>query len=228
VDYADLFRHAIACNRHHFTESLVVTAPHDLPTQQLAAEFDLMLHITDAFYRDDAYFNKYRALEEGLDLFGRSDWMLILDADIFLPQQLPPYDYQVGKLYTPLRRMIPGLPLPVEDDWKTFPYCEWQAEWSGYFHLFHADDPHLPEGHWYETTWKHAGGADSMLERRWGLKDKVRPLFDVAHVGPGGHNWCGVGNKDTLDAMMRGRRKRRRKGGDLFAEERIDGRGKGS
>lgn len=219
VDFGELLSESLAYNRHHFDECLIVTSPADTVTQEVANRHGATLHVTDAFYRDGAFFNKYRAMEEGLDVFGRHGWMLILDADIFLPTRLPDFELTIGNLYGPRRRMIPALPLPPEDQWDSYPPCRNTVELSGYFHLFHADDPRLPKPHWYQTNWKHAGGADSFLERRWPAENKIRPPFSVAHIGEQGKHWCGVGNTQQLERLMQ---RRRQQSTHKYAHELID------
>lgn len=216
VDFSDTFAEALAYNRHHFDEYLVVTSPADKRTQKIAEANDCQLHITDAFYADGALFNKYRALEGGLDAFGRHDWMCILDADIFTPKAWPEFEMHIGHIYGPHRRMVDSMPVPDESQWESLPSCRNVLELSGYFHLFHASDPFLPEGHWYQTDWKHAGGADTFFQQRWPAQNRIRPPFLVVHAGEQGKHWCGVGNERSLQRMMQTRRKQKN-----FNHERI-------
>jgi len=122
-----------------------------------------------------------------------------MDADIFLPKVIPTTQFTPEYLYTPHRRMSNGL----------VPECRWdeQAEvrnkrdWNGYCHIFHSLDSHLPKPTpWYETNWKHAGGADTFFQARWG-NNRIRPDFEVLHVGQPGTNWCGVGKQRELQLL---------------------------
>lgn len=117
----------------------------------------------------------------------------VMDADILWPKKIPHWRLDVGCLYTPLRRMFCDLRLPVppEEHWSKWPLHPQQREWAGYTQVFHADDPNLGKSPWYETTWKHAGGADSFFQMRWRTQQKLRPPFEVLHLGTSGENWCG-------------------------------------
>lgn len=202
VNYADYLALTLPYNRHHFSEVMVVTMLEDDTTQRLALHNRAAVHTTDAFYQDGADFNKWKALEEGLDSFGRHGWLCIMDADVFWPRELPAFNLEPGLLYSPLRRMHQGKPnippVPPENVWQQYPVHRNVGEWAGYSQIFHADDPVLGPPPWHQINWKHAGGADSFFQQKWPRKSKVRPPFEVLHVGPSGTNWCGR-SSDYLD-----------------------------
>jgi hypothetical protein len=196
VDYADLLAITLPYNRHHFKEAWVVTSHADEETQKVAGEHGAIIVQTDLFYRDGAWFNKFRALEHGLDLMGRDGWLTIMDADVLWPKEADLSGAREGCLYTPQRRMLTDLRklkggIPPEEAWSEFPYHHYQLEWSGYTQVFHAADPHLGTPPWHETNWKTAGGADSFFQAKWPPARKLRPPFEVLHLGPGGTNWAG-------------------------------------
>ena len=56
-----------AHNRHHFKEVLVVTSHQDADTERVALDNRAEVFRTDAFYEPPAVFNKWKALEEGLE-----------------------------------------------------------------------------------------------------------------------------------------------------------------
>lgn len=196
VDYSDYLAITLPINRHHFEDMLVITSLDDTATIRLANTNDCKVHATNSFY-DNAYFNKYKALEQGLDIFGRHGWLCILDADIVWPhiiQPIPPDRFRfpkeyienplnltIGKLYVPQRHMCPSIEElgPVRDE-----------EFAGYSQIFHASDPVLGKPPWHEQ-WKHAGGGDSFFAKKWIAKNQVRPPFNVLHIGEPGINWCG-------------------------------------
>lgn len=234
VDYYDYLAITLPYNRHHFEEVMVVTNTTDSVTKLVAEENDCRIYSTDSFYSDGAVFNKWRALEEALDSYGREGWMCIMDADVLWPKSIPHYQLRVGNLYTPKRRMmLDPSDLPItEDQWKTYPLHRQQQEFAGYTQIFHCDDPHLPDPPWHETDWRHAGGADSFFQDCWPKERKIRPPFEVLHLGESGKNWCGRvvpyldGYKDpkaneryqTLRDFIH---KRRGSGLERFKEERL-------
>lgn len=230
VDYTDLLAVTLPYNRHHFDEVMVVTDPKTSwgeQFQQIISGNRANTYITDSFYRGGADFNKWLALEEGLDRFGREGWICLMDADILWPKKLPKMDLSIGSLYTPLCRIKPDFspPLPPpEADWGRFNLRPNQKEWAGYSQIFHADDPHLPTPPWHQINWRHAGGADSFFQRNWPADCKIRPPFEALHLGPHGRNWAGRvtdylngsvdpkadGRRRSLNRYMQVRRKTKR------------------
>lgn len=198
VDYADLLAITLPYNRHHFSEVMVVTTPEDTGTHKVAQDNHCVVYVTNSFYQGGAVFNKWKALEEGLDRIGRDGWLCIMDADVLWPKQVALHRYlQPGFLYTPRRRMMvdpsPILTqgIPREDLWITYPVHPQEREFAGYSQIFHASDFVLGDPPWHQVDWKHAGGADSFFQAKWPERCKVRPDFHVLHLGPAGVNWCG-------------------------------------
>lgn len=191
VDYWDYLAVTIPKNFHHFHKMLVVTSSADFQTQKLCSDLGVSCYVTDAFYRHGALFNKWAALEEGLNVLRNSsdlEWLCILDADIVWPEKIYAPDLEIGNLYGPKRRMASHL-LP-ENEWGTVPL--WNLpDFSGFTQIFHVDDPHLPDPPWHQTNWKHAGGADTFFQELWPSQNKIRLPFEVLHIGPNGTNWCG-------------------------------------
>jgi hypothetical protein len=207
VDYADILAITLPYNRHHFDRVLIVTAPDDACLAFTGVEF----HVTDAFYRNGARFNKWLALEEALDAKDyRRGWLCIMDADILWPR-VAPLDLQFGRLYSPHRRMKAELEFCPESEWIRYPLHRNTAEWAGYSQVFHCDDPVLGKSPWHEVDWTHAGGADSFFQRKWAHENKIRPTFEVLHLGEPGINWMGRADKNpTLRVEMLAMWQRRR------------------
>jgi hypothetical protein len=202
VDYTDLLAITLPWNRHHFGEVMLVTDRQDVENvEPLAAEHECRLFTTDSFYARGATFNKWAALEEALDAYGRKGWLCLMDADVLWPKDVSIARHlQVGTLIAPLRHMMEDLTplrrhgaagIPDEKDWGRFPIHRNIHEWAGYSQIFHAEDPHLPPPPWHETDWRHAGGADSFFQMMWPPQHKVRPDWRVLHLGPAGANWYG-------------------------------------
>lgn len=240
VNYHDYLSITLPYNQKHFESVMVVTSFQDKQTQELASYYDVDLFVTDAFYDDGAYFNKWKALEQGLDAYGRYGWMCIMDADVLWPKHHDPFKLTFGNLYTPFRRMLETFngEIPAEYNWEKYPRHRQQTEFAGFTQVFHADDPVLGDPPWHQTNWKHAGGADSFFQAKWPKTHKIRPNFEVLHLGPNGTNWCGRassyldGSKpeeaskrvEALNDMMKQRRLSRHAGGftgDRFAHEKL-------
>lgn len=256
VDYADILAITLPYNRHHFEEVCVVTSRRceqeirdlilpDSPTPLI----EIKLFVTDAFYEDGAKFNKWLALERALDWYGRHGWLCLMDADVLWPKVLPPFAPHKGNLYSPRRRMWeswPKLPrsiysyvnnpsVPIEEHWKDFPLHRQQREFAGYSQIFHANDPALGQASWHQTDWRHAGGADSFFQDKWREDQKVRPPFEVLHLGPANQNWFGRATplvdgslpksakerSEEMGKIWSGRRANRAAGRDQFDGEKL-------
>jgi hypothetical protein len=234
VDYAQELAVSLPRNARHFEEVWVVSSPGDLETQRVALGHGARLFLTDAFTRGGAELNKFLALEECLDAAGRRGWLCLLDADTLWPSAVPDYPREAGYLYTPRRRMFTDLsrPVPEEKDWWRLPLHPVEHEWSGYSQVFHAGDEHLGPPPWHDVRIRHAGTGDSLFQMRWPAVRKVRPPFEVLHLGEAGVNWLGrasVRPDGTVPegagerrAALREMIRRRRPGPDRFKHERLE------
>jgi len=87
VDYSDIFKFALAHNHQILKDYHVVTTPQDKDTHTLCQQYKLHVIATNSFYDDRALFNRGKAINDGLEQSRISGWVLLLDADIFLPPQ---------------------------------------------------------------------------------------------------------------------------------------------
>lgn len=176
---------------------IVVTAPRDEATIELARANGARLHVTDAFWQEGALFNKARALEEARSLLPAADWHLFLDADVIPPEdwreQLERLDPQIGMLHGARRAHEDGRPI---DD----------RELAGFFQLFHSSDPRAAKP--LDRDWLHSGNYDSTFMMRWpNSLQRILPL-ELVHLGETGKNWCGKGNEAAMKKIREGRRGR--------------------
>lgn len=193
VEYEDYLSLTLPYNRHHFDEVMVVTTENDLGTHRVAARHGAKIFTTSSFYSNGAYFNKWAALEEGLEAYGRHGLIAIMDADIVWPKNLPCTEFQMGNLYTPFRRICPVgriWRVPEEIKWRNYRQKK-DKDFVGYTQIFHAEDPVLPPPPWHELDWMHAGGGDYGFQNLWPTKNKIRPRWEVLHLGTTSKNWCG-------------------------------------
>lgn len=222
VDFSDVLQITLPYNRHHFDKLVVVTSPKDHDTYEVCLENRATPFVTDSFYENGARFNKFKALEQGLDYLGREGWTCLLDCDVLWPKKIPvelntrkvgmtgkewvKEFCQIGCLYTPRRRMMIDItqPIPNEDKWKQFPLHAQCVEWAGYTQIFHSGDTALGTPPWHEIDWIHAGGGDSFLQAKWPKEKKIRPIWEVLHLGPSGENWLGRVTKRTDGSLPEG------------------------
>lgn len=195
VDYADILAVTLPYNRHHFDAVTVVTTAADTQTIAIAEAADCHIVTTELFYAGGAAFNKYAALEYALDQAGRQGWLCLLDADILFPKVLPQSAWVCGNIYSPKRRMQPNIAAPIlpEWEWAGFAYGEPKNNhlFAGYTQIFHAEDPVLSGRPWHKTHYDNASDGDTDFSRKWAKNKKIRPAFDVLHLGLDTTNWCG-------------------------------------
>jgi hypothetical protein len=199
VEYADLLALTLPWNQFFWSRIVVVTSPEDEQTIELCRKFaaeglQVHCHQTNAFYARKAKFNKWAALEEGLDVLGRDGWILIHDADIAIQPCNHPFQPQIGRLYTPIRHVMKDISkgvIPATNEWRKHKPMRLNEEFNGYFQLFHANDPVLGPAPWHSVDWTWAGGGDTEFHKKWPDKMKTRPPFRCLHLGPTEVNWCG-------------------------------------
>lgn len=262
VDYADILSITLPYNKRHFEQVWVVTAERDEATLAVAVANHCRTFVTNSFWDDGAAFNKWVALEQGLDAMGREGWLCLMDADVLWPKMVKLNDVthsvsyvcedgttylRQGFLYTPRRRMLsdwrdlvrsPQEPelLLKESQWSVYPLHRQAYEFAGYSQIFHASDPVLGHPPWHQTNWTHCGGADSFFQAKWPEARKIRPPFEVLHLGDAGQNWFGratplangtvlPGSAERMEASARRIWNQRRlnvaAGRDKYAGERI-------
>lgn len=186
----------------------VVTTPEDMATKRVMSLLNaqpsrpsLRMHLTDAFTRNGAAFNKGLAMEEALGTMIWDDWILFFDVDIaphpgwllaFTEAPQMGYLYGATRLNAPDLQSVfdPHLP-PVSDDRLGY----------GYFQLFHSKDPKVQHRPLLDTCWRHAGNYDSnfLLSFRSMVKDAG---FSVWHIGPQHENWYGKGKAKEFRQMQ--------------------------
>jgi hypothetical protein len=169
---------------------------------------------------DYSTFRKWAALEEGLTVLGRDGWLVIMDADVLWPKSLGCEESpggmedcirfytgtrtdqgyldmlcEIGMLIGPLRRMapwpLPGNTVPAEPAWSSYPLHPQQHEWAGFSLVFHGSDPALGQPPWFDVRWSNCSGGDSEFQSKWPASKRVRPPWQVLHLGEAGENWLG-------------------------------------
>lgn len=225
VDMSDLLSITLPHNREHFADVTVVTSTKDAETEAVAKANNAGVFKTDTFWAGGGEFRKWLALETALRETGLQDshdWLAIMDCDVLWPKQIV-HDYVLGKLYGPLRRMWYDWPamsahssliphgVPPERSWNLFPIHPQQHEWAGFSLILHSDDPVLRQRPWFDTSWRSCAGGDSFFQMRWTGQDKVRPQWEVLHLGPDHVNWLGRTSPRADGTIPEGAKERQEK-----------------
>lgn len=208
VNYSEFLRVGLSRWLAGLDSLTVVTAPGDVETIRLCAEFGADVFVTELFYKDGAAFNKGRAMEAariqtwaGL----KPGWRLFFDSDV-----VPPADWatrldgmiQPGSLYGCLR--FDAALGALED--RGQPNCAYDVPGVGYFQLYHSADPVVQATPLLDEHWVHAGNYDNRFMDLWrksGKRIQCVP-YRVAHIGPR-EQWFGRGNRAAFDAMKQER-----------------------
>jgi len=85
VNYSDFLSHTLPLNKTIFSHLVVVTSPEDESTQKLCEYYNVQCVVTDDFTKNGDPFNKAKGINAGLDKLSKKDWVIHLDADIYLP-----------------------------------------------------------------------------------------------------------------------------------------------
>lgn len=235
VGYDDMLAITLKRNMRFMTECVVVTHPRDEKTKSVALSVSgVRVFETNAFYENNAKFNKGLALEQGFDFLGREGWILGWDADILFPEAMNFSEPKIGNLYSPPRYILADpKQFRWDMDWSRLPQRH-DVEFAGYFQLFHADDSVLKSRPWHGTDYTHCGGGDFVFQNKWLSPNKIRPKFHVLHLGPPDANWFGraseridgqaphqaAENKQVMEEFLSSKGWGRSKSGKPF-EERI-------
>ena len=197
VDYADYLERNLCTWSGSLDSLTVVTSSKDRLTQDLCRKAGARLHVTDIFYARGAAFNKWAALSEAVDAMPWLDWILLIDADIQLPEGwravTEAANPQPGFLYGAKRRHEHGQLIYDAD------------RMPGYFNLFHATDANVQRRPLFETHWTHAGRGDCEFYGRWPLDCRIWLPMSVTHLGEPNVNWWGRGNHAAMEEMIQAR-----------------------
>ncbi len=226
VNYGDLLSLTLARNMRHLSECWVITTVDDTRTHEVACAVPgVKLHVTDAFTRHGAVFNKGLAIEEGFEVMGRTGQLLIWDSDILLPDDFPLDQFRSNTLHGARRRIVadPASWKP-ETDWRTYPYAK-DGGPIGFAQLFSAADPAIANKRpWYNVNYPHAGGGDAyFMDHGHPGRRCVLPI-DCLHFGEIDRNWFGTDAKgrDMMSAFAyKMRWPRAMRGADPTAVERV-------
>lgn len=147
VGYQDLLAITLRHNRKFFETIVVVTTPEDTATQELCKQFNVDVITSDLLYHQRARFNKSGMIHQAqkkIHAEHPDKWVLILDADILLPEQFNKlvHTEQLDKecLYSFHR-----VDYPTYDDFlnqtNSKPY---RYDFMGFFQLYWKKDKYYP------------------------------------------------------------------------------------
>lgn len=217
-DYGDFLEHTLPNNLQHLDRVVVVTHPEDKRTRSLCDKFGVDCVDTTVFNHDGDRFNKWRGLNLGLGHIKGSDWILVLDADIYLPHRfrdmLQRHNLDPKCIYGADRANVYGYDHWMNHKHKTVPHyshryfvepprefplgariVHYEHGWLpiGYFQLFHKSS-----GRRFPLHVGNAEHGDVLFAVQWARQHRILlPEVIVYHLDshttpqPMGANWNG-------------------------------------
>lgn len=207
VDYSDFLAHTLPHNKTHFDNLIVVTDTKDEKTKKLCEFHHIRCVQTDIFYENGNSFNKGVAIDYGLSLLENKDWVIHLDADIYLPPLtrsiLENIPLETHKIYGADRLMCPSYekwteflndPQKIQEGWvyihmDAFPIGVRLAEYNnkdagyepiGYFQLWNPKGSGVFN---YPTEHDYCDRTDVLHCKKFARKDReLLPEIIVIHL----------------------------------------------
>jgi len=207
VNYSDFLAHTLPHNRNHFDNLIVVTDTKDEKTKELCEFYHVKCIQTDIFYENGDSFNKGAAINYGLSHLENKEWVIHLDADIYLPpltrnilENLP---LESHKIYGADRLMCPSYekwieflnnPQKIQEGWvyihlNSFPIGVRLAEYNnknggyepiGYFQLWNPKDSGVFN---YPTQHDYCDRTDVLQCKKFARQNReLLPEIVVIHL----------------------------------------------
>jgi hypothetical protein len=170
----------------------VVTSSNDIICQSICEKYGANCIVTDRMYENGNVFNKGKAINEGLKSIKNPDWILILDADIYLKDDMlsviKKSNADINSLLICKRLIIKN-----EED-----FIKWKngedlgrierAKGFGYFQLFNARS-NSNRKFFYSEKFEDASFSDIEFRDRFKVKEELNTY--VVHLGETNQNWSG-------------------------------------
>jgi len=221
VNYSDFLAHTLPHNKQHFNHMLVITIPEDKETQEICRHHNVECLTTREMTEAGEPFNKAKGINVGLEYLSKRDWVVHLDADIYLPPLtrsiLEKIDLQKSNIYGIDRMMCPNFeewskfivkPAPMHTGWvyihpTAFPvgvrigqYMGDGYQPIGFFQMWH---PNISGVKLYPEDNAGADRTDVLHAKKWGRKNRAFiPEIIAIHldsenstVDTMGKNWKG-------------------------------------
>ena len=191
VDYNDFLSITIESMVNLFNIT-IVTSPNDITCQELCKKYGVNCVITGKMYDNGAIFNKGKAINEGLKSIKDPDWILLLDADIYLK---PDFLDVVKNSNLNINSLVMCKRLIVDN---SEDFMKWRngenvgklerSKGYGYFQMFNANCQSNRK-FFYSEEYTDASESDLEFRDRFKIKSELDTY--VVHLGDTGQNWSG-------------------------------------
>lgn len=194
VDYNDFLEITLERNRRIFDRITVVTSPSDIRCVEICEANGVNVVVTECMYSDGANFNKGKAINEGISSIEDPEFILLLDADIIVPE------FEFENLSDDCIYYADRIMLRDRDSFDRFEAGEVGFEVEslgplGYFQLFR-----YKKNLKYSESSSDAAWSDVKFLRRF--KKSVNIGKNVIHLGEDRKNWSGRVTSEFKEAKF--------------------------
>ena len=187
VNYNDFLITTLERNSIKFDNITVVTSREDKMCQEICNKFGVNLIITEIMYEDGANFNKGKAINLAIKSLKNPGFILLIDADIIVKEEINTELLSFDSLYTSDRWMCSTyedlLKIEKEGNIKNYSYNE-VDKGLGFFQLFHYSTGSL-----YPESSDNAAFSDLLFRDRFTKKESINN--SIIHLGRSYQNWDG-------------------------------------
>lgn len=217
VNCHDLLAHTLPSTKNCFNRLVIVTSKDDEETKKICSYWHVECISTDLFYKDGAKFNKGLGIQFGLDYLKSDDWVVCIDADIYLPPRFNEFircrTYNKDCIYG-----IDRLDIKDWDTWIKFysnPTSLYYTGWVnpthqvmyrfldgsfylpiGYFQMWNSKSRYAKNG--YPIIYENAADSDVDFAKYWPPENRILiPETFVYHLSTKkdskiiGEDWSG-------------------------------------
>lgn len=194
VNYNDFLLVSLENNEKIFENITVVTSSSDFLCQKICEKFGVNCIVTDIMYENGAVFNKGKAINEGIKSISNPDYILLLDADILVMENIDIDMLDEETLYTSDRYFIKNYETYEEyisgkiekDD-----FILESDQGFGFFQLFNYSKFKA-----FPDSSEDASTSDILFRDKFHLKKEINN--EVFHIGDDS-NWKGRTSKSFLN-----------------------------
>jgi len=186
VKMDDYLRVTIKNNRSLFGEYYVLTSPDDEATDKLCSEFDAKLLSYDRFFDvPKCSFNKSGGLRQAQRFVHekhRAKWVVLMDADIMLPEQMR--DIDTSKF---TKRWLYGMErvdVHSHEDYLGKRFHKYRDKFCGYFQMYHNKSALYP------PVSRNASWCDIAFRDIFPRRILI-PDMHLVHIGRSNSHWNG-------------------------------------
>ena len=200
VNYNDFLQITLENNTKIFKSITVVTSINDTECQKICERFNVNCVVTERMYENGATFNKGKAINDGINSLINPGWILLLDADIIVPETFTEsfkLKYtNANALYVCDRIMFREYQSYL--DWKSGSGSKSQVSTLngiGYFQLFNINSNCLQKIIYPENS-NNASRSDVFFKNKF--TEKVDLDIESIHLGIPYKNWNGRETPDFI------------------------------